>query len=32
VRSEAEAVGQPLSYGTGATAGTAKVLDKPPAL
>lgn len=32
VRSEAEVKGQPLTYAVGATAGTAKVLDKPPAL
>jgi folate-binding protein YgfZ len=32
VRSEAEVKNQPLTYVAGATAGTAKILDKPPAL
>jgi folate-binding protein YgfZ len=32
VRSEAEVKNQPLTYVAGAIAGTAKVLDKPPAL
>lgn len=32
VRGEAEVKNQPLTYGTGPAAGTAKVLDKPPAL
>ena len=32
VRSEAEVKNQPLTYGTGPAAGTAKILDKPPAL
>jgi folate-binding protein YgfZ len=32
VRSEAEVKSQPLTYVAGTTAGTAKILDKPPAL
>ena len=32
VRSEAEVKNQPLTYMAGATAGTARILDKPPAL
>jgi folate-binding protein YgfZ len=32
VRSEAEVKNQPLTYVAGATVGTAKILDKPPAL
>ncbi|MGA8087572.1 MAG: folate-binding protein [Terracidiphilus sp.] len=32
VRSEAEIKNQPLTYVAGSTAGTAKILDKPPAL
>ncbi|MGA7242312.1 MAG: folate-binding protein [Terracidiphilus sp.] len=32
VRSEAEVKNQPLTYGTGPAAGTAKILDKPSAL
>ncbi len=32
VRGEAEVKNQPLTYGTGPAAGTAKILDKPPAL
>jgi aminomethyltransferase len=32
VRSEAEGKNQPLTYGSGPSAGTATILDRPPAL